>query len=270
MNEHKSGQVSTDAAKVYEEFFVPALFAEWPNRVLAAARAQVGDAVLDVACGTGILARAATGVVGPQGTVVGVDINEGMLSVARQKAPHISWRAAPAEKLPFAAGTFDRVVSQFGLMFFADPTQSLAEMRRVLHPGGTVTVAVWGPLAETPGYAVMVEVINDLFGPAVAQSLQLPYSLGDKETFKALFKTAGLGNVRLQTLTGQARFSSLDAWIYTDIKGWTLAEVIDDAGYEQLRLVAQKRLSQFMLADGTVAFDTPAHIATADLAPDTS
>jgi len=90
MNEHEKGQVAASAAEIYDQFFVPALFADWPEHVLRAANVQAGDSVLDVACGTGVLARKAADLVGPSGSVVGVDINEGMLAAARQKAPDIT------------------------------------------------------------------------------------------------------------------------------------------------------------------------------------
>lgn len=262
MNEHETGQVTTGAAEVYEEFFVPALFAEWAPRVVQAAKVQPGEAVLDVGCGTGVLARAAANAVGPGGSVVGVDINEGMLAVAREKAPHITWRAAPAEALPFEADCFERVVSQFGLMFFEDPAGALAEMGRVLRPGGTIAVAVWDSLAATAGYAAVVEVLDDLFGPEVAQSIEAPYALGDKERLASLFAEAGMEQIRIQTITGKARFASLEAWMYTDIKGWTLAGTVDDEGYERLRRYAPQKLGRFVQADGSVAFAAPAHIVT--------
>lgn len=187
INEHKTGQVAGSAAEIYEEFFVPALFAEWPKSVLDAAAVEVGDTVLDVACGTGILAREADRQVGVNGSVVGVDINDGMLAVAKGLAPDISWKTAPAENLPFESRTFDRVVSQFGLMFFDDQKQALREMRRVLRPGGTMAVAVWGALAATPGYAEVADILADLFGSEVAQSIQVPYALGEKQKLTAIF-----------------------------------------------------------------------------------
>lgn len=263
MNEHIQGQVVASAAEIYEQFFVPALFAEWPARVLKLADVQPGDEVLDVACGTGILAREAAHLVGAAGSVTGVDINEGMLSVARQKAPHLRWHTAPAENLPFADDSFDRVVSQFGLMFFADQVKALQEMNRVVRPGGVTAVAVWASLADTPGYAVMAGILNDLFGAEAAQSIRFPYSLGDTETLTKLFANAGFPDIHIQTIMGTARFSSIESWIYTDIKGWTLADIIDDDGYETLKRVAPPRLAQFVEADGSVAFNAPAHIVTA-------
>lgn len=263
MSEHTRGQVVTSAAEIYEQFFVPSLFAGWPNRVLHAANVQTGDAVLDVACGTGVLAREAEKCVGPDGSVVGVDINGGMLAVAAQKAPAIVWEVGPAEALPFPDNTFDRVVSQFGLMFFEDQAEAIAEMGRVLRPGGTMAVAVWGALSETPGYAAVAQMLDELFGPGVAQSIQAPYSLGDTRELARIFTAANVGDFSIRTLPGKARFASVDAWLYTDIKGWTLADVIDDRGYARLQQAAPQRLAPFVQSDGSVEFDAPAHIVTA-------
>jgi len=262
MNEHEKGQVVASAAEIYDEFFVPALFAEWPEHILKAVNLQQGDRLLDVACGTGVLARKAATILDTNGSVVGVDINEGMLAVARRKASGISWRTAPAEALPFEDNAFDRVVCQFGLMFFADQVQALQEMTRVLQPDGCLAVAVWGSLADTPGYTAVAEMLTELFGPEIAQSIEAPYALGNKQKLAALFARAGIDDITMQTITGTARFPSIESWLYTDIKGWTLADLIDDEGYEKLKQMAPQKLSQFALPDGSVAFAAPAHIVT--------
>src|SRR5262249_16959773 len=111
-----------------------------------------GDDVLDVACGTGVLARSAKSRVGPRGMVYGLDLNAGMLSVAAHSEPDISWVPGRAEALPMGDGTFDRVLCQFGLMFFADRGIAIREMARVLRPGGRVCVATWAGVAQSPGY----------------------------------------------------------------------------------------------------------------------
>lgn len=166
------------------------------------------------------------------------------------------------ESLPFEAARFDRVVSQFSLMFFADQVKALAEMSRVLRPGGTIAVAGWDSLQETPGYAVVAEILDELFGPAAAKSIQAPYSLGDTQKLRSLFAEAGMNDATIQTIPGKARFASVESWIYTDIKGWTLADTIDDEGYETLMRYAPQKLSRFVLADGSISFAAPAHIVT--------
>jgi ubiquinone/menaquinone biosynthesis C-methylase UbiE len=101
MDDRLGGQVSRSAAEIYEDFFVPALFREWTPRVAEAVKISAGQCVLDVACGTGVLAREAALRVGPSGTVVGLDRNGGMLAVAVRVAPAITWREGMADPFPF-------------------------------------------------------------------------------------------------------------------------------------------------------------------------
>jgi SAM-dependent methyltransferase len=255
--------VIRSAAEVYEEFFIPALFQEWPPRVAAAAQIGPGQRVLDVACGTGILARHVAPLVGPSGSVVGLDINEGMLDVARRKAPEIEWKQGRAEELPFAEGSFDAVVSQFALMFFEDRQGAIREMLRVLKPGGRLAVAVWDSAENSPGYAALMDLLQRLFGEQAADALRAPFVLGDTQTLRALFASAGLPDAQVTTQEGTARFPSIESWVYMEIKGWTLAEMIDDAQYAQLLAEAKRVLKPLADGQGKVSFSAPAHIVTA-------
>ena len=137
MGRAQLGQVSRSAADVYEEFFVPALFREPAQHVVQAADIRRGQSVLDVACGTGMLAREAAPVTGDAGKVTGLDRNDGMLAVARRLAPGIDWQLGVAEALPFVDRSFDRVFCQFGLMFFDDRVAALREMRQSHEAGRT-------------------------------------------------------------------------------------------------------------------------------------
>jgi SAM-dependent methyltransferase len=255
----------TAAATAYQEFFVPALFLEWGPRVSAAARIGQGDRVLDVACGTGVLTRAAAQVVGPSGSVTGLDPNPGMLAVARRLAPALSWRAGSAEALPFDDHAFDVVVSQFGLMFFADRELALAEMWRVLRPGGRLAIAVWASLADTPAYAAEVALLERQAGPAAAAALRAPFVLGEAGQLAPLFARAGIRDARVETVVGGARFPSTRALVETDLRGWlplmgvTLAEAVIGRILEEAEQVFQP----FLAGDGTVRFASPAHIVTA-------
>jgi ubiquinone/menaquinone biosynthesis C-methylase UbiE len=263
MSENQTGQVTRNAAETYEEFFVPALFQEWADRVVDAAQIEGGQHVLDVACGTGVLTRAAARRVGPNGSVIGLDVNEGMLEVAQRKAPEIQWKHGRAESLPFGDNTFDAVISQFGLMFFEDRSAAIHEMSRVLLPGGRLAVAVWDSLENTPGYAAMAALLKSLFGAQTAEALYAPFSLGDKETLLPLFKDSHLQDVQITTHDGTARFSSISSWVFTEIKGWTLSDSIDEAQYQKLLEEAEKELQPYVLSDGRVQFRAPAHIVTA-------
>jgi len=260
------GQITGNAARVYEQFFVPALFAEWGPRVADAMALAAGNKALDVACGTGVLARELARRAGPQ-TVCGIDCNQGMLAVAKGLEPRIDWRIGRAQELPFEAERFDAVGSQFGLMFFEDKARALAEMWRVLAPGGRLAVAVWGSLCDTPGYASMVELLTDTFGERIANELRAPFCLGDVAQLRTLFDQAQIDNVQVQTITGRARFESIAAWVQTDVRGWTLADKLDDSQCSLLIQKAQKHLSAYVV-EGRVAFESPAHIVTARKAGD--
>ena len=156
-------------AEIYDAQFVPALFQPWARRVVEIAGIRPGQRVLDVACGTGVLACAAAARVGATGSVTGLDANAEMVAVARRKRPDLAWRVGHAEALPFPDASFDAVVSQFGLMFFQDRRAALREMMRVLRPGGRLVVAVCDGLAHSPGYAVLAELLQRLFGETDGQ-----------------------------------------------------------------------------------------------------
>jgi ubiquinone/menaquinone biosynthesis C-methylase UbiE len=265
MNDSDHGQVSRTAAQVYEEFFVPALFAAWPRRVAAAAAVGSGQRVLDVACGTGVLARTAAELAGSTGSVTGLDVNDGMLAVASQMEQPVEWRNGRAEALPFARDSFDAVVSQFGLMFFEDKVTAIQEMARVLRPQGRMAVAVWASLEATPGYTALVDLLQSLLGTEAAHGLRAPFSLGEADVLLRLFHEAGLPAARVATYSDTARFPSLQDWVFTEIRGWTLADSIDDQQYARLSEAADHTLQQFVMADGTVAFSVSAHIVTAQV-----
>lgn len=263
MDDAQTGQVNRAAAETYEAFFVPALFAEWAPRMAEALRVAPGQSVLDVACGTGVFARAAASRVAPGGAVTGLDRNAGMLATARRAAPALDWREGVAEKLPFPDAAFHAVGCQFGLMFFEDRTKALREMWRVLRPGGRLAVAVWDAAETSPGYAAMITLLDRLFGRRVADALRAPFVLGDPADLRAEFARADIPAMQIRTIGGSARFPSIEAWVHTDIKGWTLADMIDDAQFAALRRAAGSELAPFAQADGTVLFAAPAHIASA-------
>lgn len=264
MVQAQQGQVNRSAADVYEEFFVPALFREPALHVVRNANIQPGQSVLDIACGTGVLARETVSFTGEAAKVTGLDRNDGMLAVAKRLAPDINWHLGLAEALPFADQSFDRVFSQFGLMFFDDRTAALQEMKRVTKPGGKMQVAVWGSLESTPGYAAMVKLLDRLFGMQAADALRMPFVLGEPDILRQAFADAGVTVAQLDHFDVIAHFSSLDAWVHTDIKGWTLADMINDEQFQTLLRESRKALADFEHSDGSVTFRSPVHLVTVD------
>lgn len=256
-------QTARTPAEVYEEMFVPALFRQWGPIIAGAAGIGPGDRVLDVACGTGVLACAALDRTGPRGRVVGLDLNADMLSVARRKSTAIEWRDGRAESLPFPDGSFDAVVSQFGLMFFEDRPTALREMMRVLRPGGRMAVAVCDGLDQSPGYATLADLLQRLFGDRVADAFRAPFVLGDPERLRSICAAAGIGDATIAQHKGSVRFASIASLIATERACvWTLGGMLDDAQFAQLVAEAQPAFAPFVGADGAVLFDMPALIVT--------
>src|SRR5262245_52982065 len=219
MSDQGAWQLAHDAAVAYEKDFVPAIFGQWPPVLAEAAGMKPGDRVLDVACGTGILAREAVNRVGPTGRVTGLDLNEAMLSVAQRVRAEIEWRQGDAGQLPFEDGAFDVVVSQFALMFFPDQVAALREMWRVLAPRGRVAVAVCAPIARTKGYSVLAELLRREAGDAAAAMVEGYFAIGDEAALQGLCKAAGITGASVLIREGWARFASIDELVRIEIKG---------------------------------------------------
>lgn len=257
------GQVTGSAAELYERFFVPALLGQLASPVAETAELRRGDKVLDVACGTGVVAREALRRVAPSGEVTGLDLNPGMLAVARRLESGVTWREGRAEELPFSEGTFDAVTCQFGLMFFPDRPRAISEMWRVLRPGGRLAAAVWGRIEDAPGYVALGHLLRRRVGEDAAREIDAPFVLGDDKAFAALFDEAGVRGVAVRTYRGEARFPSLEEWIHVEVRGWTLAEQVSEAQYAELLSDARRELAVFLRPDGTVRFPVSALIASA-------
>jgi SAM-dependent methyltransferase len=263
MSDRDAWQLAHDAAVAYEKDFVPAIFAQWPPVLAEVAGMKAGDRVLDVACGTGILAREAADRVGPTGRVTGLDLNEAMLAVARRLRPQIDWRQGDAAKLPFEDGAFDVVVSQFALMFFPDQVAALREMWRVLAPGGRLAVAVCAPIAHTKGYSVLAGLLRREAGDRAAAMVEGYFAIGDEAALQRLCKAAGIAGASVLTREGWARFASIDDLVRIEIKGSPLAGLVDETSYQRVLKSARRELGDFCDKQGKVSLRLDATIVTA-------
>jgi SAM-dependent methyltransferase len=251
-------QIPLAAAERYEEAFVPAFFAQWAPLLCEAAGVRGGQRILDMACGTGIVARTAADLVGPGGTVVGLDRNEAMLTVARRLRPDLEWREGTADALPFPDGTFDAALSQMALMFFPDRRAAVSEMARVVTTGGTVAVAVPSPLDRQPGFVPLVDVAVRHSGPEAQALLSTYFACGDLAELTGLVASAGLDITVSAAHVGRYRAPSVEAMVALEVESTPLGERITKEQYRRILEDAHEAIGRFTAADGSV--DAPFEI----------
>jgi ubiquinone/menaquinone biosynthesis C-methylase UbiE len=188
---------------MYERWLVSPLFRPWAEITLDELQLRPGERVLDIACGTGIVARVASERLGDDGDIVGIDISPDMLAVARAVAPSIDWREGHAGALPLTEGEqFNVVVCQQGLQFFPDKPAAAAQMRRALAAGGRLGVATWRSDEEIPFFRELRRIGERHLGAISDQR----YSFGTADLLEALLRDAGFQQVRSKILSRVIRF----------------------------------------------------------------
>jgi ubiquinone/menaquinone biosynthesis C-methylase UbiE len=262
-SKHETFQLTAEVAKVYEAQFVPAFFAQWAPRLLDAAGVTDGQRLLDVACGTGVVARTAAERVGASGSVVGVDLSEAMLAVAREVRPDLAWRHGDAAHLPFGDREFDVVVSQMAMMFFPDPTAALREMRRVARPSGTVGVLVPGALTANRPYELFVDIVTRHAGEAARSLVTTYFALGDADHLARLFTDAGLTVTAATNPVGESRFGSVDELVTIEVDSTPLGDRLDSPARERILADCRDELAHWQAADGSLCFPFECNVVIA-------
>lgn len=211
----------------YERFFVPAIGAPLATDLVHLAALRPGERVLDVACGTGVVARLASQQVGATGTVAGLDINPGMLAVARSVTPpgmSIEWHEASAEAIPLPDASFDAVLCQMGLQFMPDKHAALREMRRVLVRGGRLIINLPGPTPRL--FTIMGEALARHIGPEAAGFVNHIFSLHDTTEIQNLVSGARFHDVSVQSDTKPLRLSSPEEFLWQYVHSTPLAGAV--------------------------------------------
>jgi SAM-dependent methyltransferase len=193
-------QLARDAAERYERILVPTILGSAARSLVEWADLRDGEVVVDIGCGTGAAARIAAEKVGASGRVVGVDINAGMLDVARSlpsvRGAVIEWFENSAYQLPFTKADFDVALCAQTLQFLEDRRQSVAEMYRVLKSGSRIALSLWCEIRESPYFHVLVEAITKYIGAEIAAGLRAAFGLADLDVVRALLTGAGFQGVQ--------------------------------------------------------------------------
>jgi ubiquinone/menaquinone biosynthesis C-methylase UbiE len=190
--------------EIYERVLVGPLFRPFAQEVIARLEPTPSDSLIDIACGTGIVARLARETLGPGSRIVGVDIAPAMLAVARRIDASIDWREGPVMSLPVQdQESFSMLTCHQGLQFFPDRAAAVSEMRRVLAPGGRVAIAAWRSLQDNP----LVLELNDVAERHVGMIVDSRHSFGSADTLKALLVDGGFRQVSVQTCSRDVTFA---------------------------------------------------------------
>ena len=253
--------------ELYEQYLVGPLFSPWVPDLLDRLQLAPGDRVLDIACGTGIVARLARERVGAGARVVAVDLSPQMLAVGRRVEPGIDWREGSAVALPVPAGeAFDAIVCQQGLQFFPDRPAAAREMRRVAAPGGRVAISVWRSLDEAPFFRETHAIAERHLGPIVDQR----HAFGDAAGIERLLVEAGFRDVRVEPVRRTIRFGDPAPFLHLNtmaLVGMSPASktMSDELRNQTVATIASESASlvpRFSDGEG-LAFDLATNIATA-------
>jgi len=246
------------APENYERYFVPNISAPLAEALIASAGLRPGERVLDVACGTGTVAKLAAGQVGRSGRVAGLDVNPGMLAVARSTAssePGIDWYESTAEAIPLPDDAFDVVLCQLGLQFIPDKQGALREVRRVLAPGGRIVVNVPGP--TPPLFAVLADSLATHIEPRAASFVRVVFALHDEQQLRELVSDAGFPHVDVQTVRTTLALPPARDFLWQYVFSTPLASMVakaSDEGRAALESDVCGRWSNFAV-DGMLACD---------------
>jgi SAM-dependent methyltransferase len=253
-------------AEHYQRCFVPAIATPVADALLRTARLRDGERVLDVACGTGVITRLAAERVGQRGSVVGIDLAPEMIEVAKAtpapRGADIGWRVGDAATLPVPDESVDVVLCQMGLMFMDDRPAAVAEMRRVLAPGGRVVVNT--PGAIQPLFEAMEEAIVEHISPDLGMFVSAVFSMHDPDALAVLLREGGLKDVsaNVSSATLQLPEPATFLWQYINLTpmGPFVADAPDVAQSTMEQQVVERW--QPFVEDGQMRIDQPMVIAS--------
>jgi ubiquinone/menaquinone biosynthesis C-methylase UbiE len=237
---HLGRAYGRNAPENYQRYFVSAIGAPVADDLMRSAALRPNERVLDVACGTGVVTRLASKLVGEGRAVAGLDVDPGMLAVARATTPPgmtIEWHEASAQGMPLPDAAFDAVLCQMGLQFIPDREAALNEMQRVLTPGGRLIINVPGPTPSAFGF--LAEALAHHIGPRAAGFVNQVFSLHDTTEVQSLLSGAGFRDVSIESRNKSLHLPAPEEFLWQFVYSTPLAAAV--AGAEEERLASLER-----------------------------
>jgi ubiquinone/menaquinone biosynthesis C-methylase UbiE len=267
MKTNEQWRITREAAELYERVVVPHILGPWAPSLVDAARLTGGERVLDLACGTGVVTRIAAQLAGPAGRVTGIDLNAGMISVARSLPPApgapIEWREGSALAIPLPDASVDVVLCQQGLQFFPDKALAMREMRRVLCRGGRLALSVW---SGTGIYNTIVgEALARFASEEIASLFCASRRVPAKEELERLAVGAGFADVDVRVGRMNIHLPSVDRFVLEHLAGTPVAASIaalGGAARANIGALVRREMERFGDGDG-VTYPEESHIVTA-------
>jgi len=263
-------QVQGSAAELYERHVVRTMTALWAEDLVGRADLRPGERVLDVACGTGVVARTVAARIGDTGRVRALDINPAMLAVARaswDRAPAIEFVEGSALALPFADASHDVVLCQLGLQFFPNRPRALAEMHRVLADGGRLGLSVFGPIEHNPATFALAQALDHHLGTGASQTKRAEHVLAYSTLVHKLVNEAGFRDITITTETKTIHFASAAEFVGVQLTATPLASLLSEqlarpGVAEKITASVSDALRRYEV-DGGLAFPQEVHVLLA-------
>lgn len=257
---------SGTAAENYQRYFVPTIATAVSAELLRTADLKAGERVVDVACGTGLIARLAAERVGPTGSVTGVDIADEMIDVAKSveavAEPRIDWHVADAKALPLPDESYDVATCQMGLMFMEDRSGALGEIRRVLVPGGRIVVNTPGRIQ--PVFQHMEEAIVEHIDPDLGVFVHAVFSMHDPEMLTSLLGDAGFQDVSAAETIATLRLPAPAEFLWQYINLTPMGSFVAQASEAARSAMEQQVVERWQpfVVDGGIVVEQPMIVAT--------
>lgn len=260
MKKHNRWQLEKGGPEIYEQYIVPAFSGAWAEDMVNRAGLKHGERVLDLACGTGIVARKAHAATGSRVRLLGADANRIVLDKGRDLCAKtgiaVSFHQAVAGALPFGAGSVQVALCQQGLQYFPDRAAALSEIHRILAPGGRVVFSVWRPLEYSPFYLALHQALGRFVNPTAAGMLSAAYTLGKAEDVRRLFTSAGFREINIRLVIKQMQSPCIDDFLGAGLSASPFAAdiaALPESRREQMFGVIREAMAEYMDDHGLAA-----------------